>query len=247
MPDEPQNHVFQVGLPFKDLGAWEQFVTGLRWENRFTLSERPAQFIDAVIQYAREHKALKLPSETKLFRARVNDVSEPSKPFALEEMGAPPRGRSAHGRLNPKGIPYLYLASNELTAISEVRPWVGCKLTVAEFQLCKDCNFINFSMKCMSNVLDGDEFKNRETTWREFIAWMFSAPFDPRDDTWYIPTQYLAERIKGEGLDGIIYDSALHENGYNVALFDLSAASAVRCVRANVTHLHVEAKLGEIK
>jgi hypothetical protein len=74
---------------------------------------------------------------------------------------------------------------------------------------------------------------------------MFSAPFDPRDDTAYIPTQYLAERIKGAGFAGIIYDSSLNTNGYNVTLFDVKRAKAMRRKRL-VLHLQ-KSKLGLMK
>ena len=41
-----------------------------------------------------------------------------------------------------------------------------------------------------------------------------------RDDRWaYLGTQYLAERLKTEGVAGLLYDSALKRGGTNVALF----------------------------
>jgi hypothetical protein len=71
---------------------------------------------------------------------------------------------------------------------------------------------------------------------------MFSAPFDPRDDTAYIPTQFLAERIKSAHFAGIIYDSALNADGYNVTLFDVKKANAVRREKARVTVVEIEAQ-----
>ncbi|MFZ0569740.1 MAG: RES domain-containing protein [Rhodomicrobium sp.] len=36
----------------------------------------------------------------------------------------------SEGRANPRGIPYLYLASTRDTALAEVRPWIGSHITV---------------------------------------------------------------------------------------------------------------------
>jgi hypothetical protein len=42
--------------------------------------------------------------------------------------------RAQEGRVNPKGIPCLYLATMLETAISEVRPWIGSLVSVAQFR-----------------------------------------------------------------------------------------------------------------
>ncbi len=71
-------------------------------------------------------------------------TSSPLSP-TLEQLGAPPAQLAGHGRLNPRGIPYLYLASDELTAISEVRPWKDAELTLAEFRTIRTLKLANFS------------------------------------------------------------------------------------------------------
>ena len=247
MAGESKNVTIKVTFPIKDVKVWQQFVVGLKRENRFTLSGESAKFIELLIEYARKHKTIKIPGGTLLFRARINDGIESSKPIAIEHMGAPPIHLAGHGRLNPRGIPYLYLASDRLTAVSEVRRWVGCDITVAEFVLSEDCEFINFSSKHMVNIPEGEEYEGPEFTWRELITWMFSAPFDPRDDTAYIPTQYIAERIKGTGFDGIIYDSALSADGYNVTLFNVESAKGVRRETARVTDVKVSASFAPVE
>ena len=70
-----------------------------------------------------------------IFRARINEKNSDGKQhnttISLKNMGAPPNSIARHGRANPRGIPYLYLANDQLTAISEVRPWVGCYVSIA--------------------------------------------------------------------------------------------------------------------
>jgi hypothetical protein len=34
-----------------------------------------------------------------------------------------------------------------------------------------------------------------------------------------LPTQYLSEKLKTVGHDGVAYKSSLHEKGYNICLF----------------------------
>jgi RES domain-containing protein len=189
-----------------------------------------------------------LRSNASLFRARINDVDDHYNPWPMEAMGAPPGTIAGHGRINPRGIPYLYLASNKETAVSEVRPWVGCWVTVAEYKLNSARRVIDFRQDRAASVVGHASSKSGgEFTWRELISWMFRAPFDPRDDTAYVPTQYLAERIKREGIDGITYDSALNSNGYNVALFDTASAKTIRRELAEVKRIKVHALFRNIE
>ena len=221
---------------------WQRLVVGLKFENRFSLDDDTEKFVSSLLKYGAEHKSVTLNTETLLFRARINDDENRKATFPISKMGAPPRHLVGHGRLNPIGIPYLYLASGKTTAISEVRPWVGCGLTVAAFSLVKEARLMNLSQKHFVNIPAGQEFEGPEITWRDLITWLFSVPFDPRDDAAYIPTQFLAERIKNAGFDGIIYDSALSSDGYNITLFDVSLAEPVRREHALVTSVSVDAK-----
>jgi hypothetical protein len=46
--------------------------------------------------------------------------------------------RATEGRANPKGIPVLYLSTDQETAMSGVRPAVGTFLSVAQFEIRRD-------------------------------------------------------------------------------------------------------------
>lgn len=211
----------KTNFPWPDMVLWQKLMTELRFENRFSVSEDVDKFVRNLIFFAGSYKVTEFKQGETFYRARINEEKTPGK-FELKDMGAPPKGRAGHGRLNPIGIPYLYAASQKDVAVCEVRPWVGCKLTVAEIALKKNIRVINFSKKYFLNIVDhgdNDSLKGAEVTWSNFITWMFSAPFDPKDDLAYIPTQYLAEKIKASGVDGIIYDSALCDVGFNLLLF----------------------------
>jgi hypothetical protein len=56
------------------------------------------------------------------------------KPHAAKRMKPIP-GRAMEGRVNPKGTPCLYGAKDKLTAIAEIRPWIGEVVSVALFKV----------------------------------------------------------------------------------------------------------------
>jgi RES domain-containing protein len=47
------------------------------------------------------------------------------------------------GRVNPQGIPCLYVAEDVSTAINEVRPWGESYVTVAEFVTQKELTVVD--------------------------------------------------------------------------------------------------------
>lgn len=50
------------------------------------------------------------------------------------------------GRVNPKGIPCLYLATDKETAMAEVRPWIGTTISAGPFRMARDLTVIDFSV-----------------------------------------------------------------------------------------------------
>ncbi len=212
-------------LPLPPLREFGRLTRELRVANRFFLSDGPAGLVEWVVNYACRYKRHALRMERRLFRARKNELHQ-NRPYSCREMGAPPPMLSGQGRINPVGVPYLYLASDAKTAVAEARPWIGCKVTVAEFRIRHAMEVVNFSRR---RFLRRGGAHAEEAVWKTLISSLFSTPFDPRDDTAYVPTQYLAERLKREGFGGILYDSALRGEGYNVAFFTPGAARAARC------------------
>ena len=143
--------------------------------------------------------------------------------------------KAKEGRINPKGIPCLYLSDNKETAMSEVRPWLEAKISVSYFKTVKDMKLVYLSLNYDSKLtpLDfmysgksprGIRKKTTEYVWKT-VDRAFSKPVTLQDDTAdYAPTQIISERFRSEGYDGVYYKSALNEKGYNVALFDIGSA-----------------------
>lgn len=139
------------------------------------------------------------------------------------------------GRVNPRGIPCLYLASTQDTAMAEVRPWVGSHISMAQFKVMRDVKLVDcskdkriFAHWVLDKKSKPSAEKCEEIVWGD-IAYAFSRPVTPDEPvTEYVPTQILAELFRSCGYDGVVYWSLLAE-GHNIALFDCGAAELINC------------------
>lgn len=248
---------------FNDPEDWQNFAKYLRETNRFILSDYWEDFIKTVVETS--HKRIKtLEKGFKLVRARTGIIqmefedgdAEPC-PISPHEMGPPPKHLTQEGRLNATGIPYLYLATKIDTAVAEVRPWIESELTIGYFEISEDIKIVDTSNDTPKSPLSKYQFTNsngnhdvkkrliktytliekEEYIWGDINS-AFSTPISPNDlRLRYIPTQYLAEKLKTNNYDGIAYRSSLSQDGYNIALFNPNKAKCVGCRMFKVKQL----------
>jgi hypothetical protein len=134
------------------------------------------------------------------------------------------------------------LATNENTAMAEVRPWIGSKVSLAQFKVIRECRIVDCTMDkkrswefAMIDLTGEQTYPEPSAADKEAGVWgdighAFSRPVsldEPHID--YIPTQVLSEAFRAHGYDGIMYKSLLDERGKNIALFDLNAAELINC------------------
>jgi hypothetical protein len=77
-----------------------------------------------------------------LYRARLGFETDDSGgrfPWSGNNIGAPPQEKASAGRANGDGQVVLYVADQEKTTISEVRPALGFYVSVATLELKRDC------------------------------------------------------------------------------------------------------------
>jgi len=179
------------------------------------------------------------------FRARlqVDDLA-----LTLEQMGAPPKERSSHGRANPAGIPYLYLASDADTAISEIRPHAGEIATVAEFGLVGDLEFLDLRhpRKTVSPFDVSGEAEaallRADIAFLEQLGDELTRPVVPNSAAInYTPSQYLCELAKHCNFHGVLYRSSV-TNGTNLALFQSGLAIGRVTSQLAIRRIRVEAE-----
>jgi len=159
----------------------------------------------------------------------------------------PLSNKASEGRVNPKGIPYLYLATDKETAMAEIRPWLGSEISVGQFKILQDLVVVDCSIH--EGHKGGFTFYLKEPNpeKRERAVWSdiddaFSTPVNPSDHSAdYVPTQIIAELFKNNGADGILYRSSLGR-GFNVVLFDVSLADIVNCFLYEATNISFEFK-----
>jgi len=175
---------------------------------------------------------------------RQGDLDNKDQPFAL----LPPRmtpltNRALEGRANPKGIPYLYLATDRATGIAESRAGRSEAISVGTFKVKRDLLVVDCSLQ--TDELPAFYFKEPAPKKRTIAVWRdidraFSQPINRSDEAAdYAPTQILAELFKRNGFDGIVFRSSLAA-GHNVVLFDLKAAELTGCCLYENTQIRLE-------
>ena len=223
------------------LNLWGILRSELMYENRFFLS---SGIDEDRLKNLLMHLVLE-PDEIleTWYRARIQ---QGDKPYPIEEMGAPPKRKASHGRANPAGIPYLYLATTVHTAISEIRPHTGETVCVADFNISPDVRLVDLQnpRSTVSPFILSDE--NEVSLLKEDIGFLqhlgneLSRPVLIQDAAIdYIPSQYLCEFIKKCGFHGVTYSSSV-SNGINLALFDVEQATIGGVKQYRVSRVSVD-------
>ncbi len=141
------------------------------------------------------------------------------------ESDAPPQNVAGEGRINPRGISYLYTSSNKKTAALEVRPVISQYVSIAEIEVKSDLKLFDFTaqydLECSPKEWDCSIILS-------VLSDYFSRP-NYSGDSAYLATQYISEYIKhikkndGRNMfDGLCFKSSLDNEGLNYVLFDIS-------------------------
>lgn len=137
------------------------------------------------------------------------------KGYDSQNSIAPPADSIGAGRANPDHIRYLYLSEDPETPVYEVRPMIGQTISIARFKVKKDLTLYDLTAQLQ------DKYENPDYELPSLfnsIGKMFSKPYNGQPKE-YIPTQYLTEKIKNMGFDGIRFKSSLNHGGFNIVLF----------------------------
>lgn len=154
---------------------------------------------------------------------RIREQSSELQDFdhidVIKQMGPPPAVRAKTNRMNPAGIPYLYLASDIDTAIKECRLSPSKKALCAKYRT-KDNLLQILDLSRMDYFTAGSIFSgeySHDDRWanqflrgfeREISAPVSSNITDPSFE--YAATQVVAEYFRIERhLDGICYNSSV--------------------------------------
>lgn len=195
---------------FKASTDYKQFSMLRTHTNRYIQDSHSAKFLPAVLDTAKA-RIIDLPKGTVLWRAQLGEADprpyEWEEGFAMDyssqphppERMKPRRDMVTESRANPKGIPYLYLATDRDTAMAEVRPWLDADISVAEFHTMRDLKLIDCSVhdnEAFHQLGKTDPVAIERIVWAD-IDIAFSNPVTESDySVGYVPTQIIAELFK---------------------------------------------------
>jgi RES domain-containing protein len=226
---------------FKSYRGFLDFTESIRQEWRFVRSLEQQEFLSTVLASSLNRRE-QIGEGVFVWRAQgghdwLSDGGEDNMcPFPPERMKPLPY-QAAEGRANPKGMPYLYTATDQDTAIAEVRPWVGALISVAQLRVTRPLTVVNCitdNRKLILRTREPDAPERERAVWQD-IDDAFSRPVTPHEHVAdYVPTQVLAEFFRSQGLDGIGYRSSVGK-GSNIVFFDLNAAEVVACGLSQVS------------
>ena len=174
------------------------------------------------------------------FRGRIADDEQGLK---INEIGMPPAKLAKSGRANPVGIPRLYLASDEKTAIHEIRASMYDYVTLGSFELLEDIRVINLQdINKLSPFSDYDAdialFAVNKQILHDINNEMAKPIRNNASPVEYVPTQYIADYVYSlEKYNGIEYKSTMNLNGYNLALFDAGLCKCINVKTVQVTEI----------
>lgn len=226
------------------LGEWEKLRDELMYRNRF--------FPDANIDLDRLELLLSpltidaddVPNQWYRARIQTGDTA-----FTVADMGAPPKRIASHGRANPAGIPYLYLGSTPIAAVSEIRPHTGEMACIIDYKTPPDLKLVDLRRprKTVSPFLlvDAEDVARMRSDipFLDRLGEELTRPVVPQAAAIdYTPSQYLCEFIKKCGYDGVVYRSSVAADGINLALFDPAKAQPGGVVQYRVTRVSVDAQ-----
>ena len=249
-----------IAKRFASWRSYQNYAQRVRHSRRYVWTLETHAFLKTVLSTLRD-RDVAVPEGSIFHRAQrgidYQDVTDEDGVTVGEEplgFGAgrmkPRATQATEGRANAAGIPVLYMATSETTAISEVRPWIGSMISVAQLELLRAVRAVDLSkghgkhhfLELIFSEVSGkspDPEKVEQAVWTD-IDNAFSEPVTLSDDSAdYVPTQILAELFRNEGYEAIIYRSQFGA-GFNIALFDTDDARVINCAPYRVTSIDIQ-------
>ena len=194
--------------------TWDVFSDLIKNDNRFHTDKFNADiFASYLSAFAKTYKKGSI-----FYRARI---AKDKIGYKIKEMGTPPKGCRSAGRINPEGIPILYLSGDNKTVLNEIRAAIFDFVTIGKFKLQKDMTVVNLSAISTTSPFEYDvrleQFAVNRRIFQE-IAQEIAKPLRRSDSPLeYLPTQYITEFIKSQKrYEGVEFASTLESVKYFV-------------------------------
>lgn len=141
--------------------------------------------------------------------------------YNWEESKEPPAEKAKANRVSCENEVALYLASDEITACSEIKPPIRQCVSVAKFISKEEIPTIDFSKLKYSKQLNGNDEKYDADACQflKLIRPLFTVPVGVDDPSEYRVTQKIVDYFRQKNYKGFKYRS-FYTNGDNYAFFD---------------------------
>lgn len=200
--------------------TWAKFTASIKGINRFHSNHINLELLQELFKSPNMQQTIEKGAKD-FFRGRISDENI----LGIEDMGPPPPDRVTAGRANSQGIRCLYLASDYMTTVHEIRARDLDFITVGQFQTVQKLKIVDLAHIDKISPFSQGEF---DAEWfavnmpiLKKIGKEIAKPLRRQDSELdYLPSQYIADYVKSLGYDGICYKSTLHSDGLNYAIFD---------------------------
>ena len=229
--------------------AWNKMERSLKYEARF-LNPNAVKMLENMFGTVHNDKTsdgkdvvMELGANCEIhtiYRARVFQTLralEVALRHPERHIGPPPDGVGAAGRMNAKGVPVFYGATEKEIAISEVRPPVGCHVVVGAFKPIRTLRLLDLqqlgsiAVKPTSSPFDPVTVgEAARCVFMKTLTQKLVMPVMPElEEQGYLITQAIADFLSTHPklvLDGIIFPSAQSTtnnkdvSGRNIVLFN---------------------------
>ena len=214
--------------------SWERFCETVKHKRRFFFhtdgtddrdSYTAASLLHVIARISQSMGLIReLAPDTRLWRARP-DIAR-CKRVTAADFGPPPvQFALQSNRMNPPGIPMLYLASSAQTALKETR---AKEARIGQWRVVRPLRVLDLRRLPRVPGLFSDAARDHRLALRFLHHFaddiMTPVARDQRVHVDYLPSQVVTEFLRDyafdEGkVDGIAYGSSIHRIGWNVALF----------------------------
>ena len=217
--------------------TWNEFSDYIKFSNRFHNDYFNGDAFASFLSMA----VVSIKTDSCLFRARICHNTDG---YETKDMYGPPKGKRTAGRINPEEISVLYLSSNERTVLHEARANVYDFVCIGTFKAKRDLKLVNLSniSKMSPFLYDGEieQFAVNRNIFKDMVK-EISKPLRRNESALeYLPTQFIAEFVKSQKYDGVVYESTLCDSGYNIALFDESLVECISVKTQEITNIEYE-------
>ena len=130
-------------MTFSSPNAFRDFDRSVRRKLRYVREAAQEEFLTDVIASS-DARTVVLKAGYILWRAQLGhdwrEIQQETESFEVPAAHPPARmkpvpEKATDGRVNPRGIACLYLATKKDTAVLEVRPLIGSYVSVAQFKV----------------------------------------------------------------------------------------------------------------